>query len=346
MDESIRISIIVPVYNHAEELRECLTALQSSAPPESEILVVDDASSAQIFSVVAAMGAKVFRLEKNSGPAMARNYGARHATGEILFFVDADVVVAPEAVEHVIRTLGQNSDIAAVFGSYDAFPRASGVVSRYRNLLHHYVHQNGNPDASTFWAGCGAVRRKVFEEMSGFDENLFPRASIEDIELGYRLRQAGHRILLDKSLLGTHLKRWTLRSLIRTDILCRALPWARLLLESRQIPADLNLKFGQRVSAGLVMLACVLVVLGVFRSDLLALAGVALVAVIVINRSLYGFFFNKGGFGFTAACILLHFLFYLYSGLSYLYVWASFRLGGARPGKANTIRETGEQLER
>src|SRR5262245_14313695 len=219
---SMRISIIVPAYNNPQELRECLSALLASAYTDSEIIVVDDASTDDTPAVATRMGVRVFRLERNSGPAAARNYGARQAAGDILFFVDADVVVVPGAVSHVVKVLEEHPDFAAMFGSYDAFPRAKGVVSRYRNLLHHFVHQHGNPEASTFWAGCGAIRRSVFEEIGGFDERRFPRPSIEDIELGYRLRHAGHRILLDKSLHGKHLKQWTLRSMIRTDITCRA----------------------------------------------------------------------------------------------------------------------------
>ena len=96
-------------------------------------------------------------------------------------------------------------------------------MSQYRNLLHHYVHQRGQIEASTFWGACGAIRRSVFEEVGGFDEERYPRC-IEDIELGYRLRRAGHRIVLDKNLQGTHLKKWTLWSVIRTDVCCRAMP--------------------------------------------------------------------------------------------------------------------------
>ena len=77
--------------------------------------------------------------------------------------------------------------------------------------------------------------------------------------MGYRLRQGGHRIFLDKTLQATHLKRWTLRSVIRTDIFCRAIPWTRLILESDHVLNDLNLKWGQRLSGGLVMLAYVLI---------------------------------------------------------------------------------------
>src|SRR4030095_3475777 len=94
-------------------------------------------------SVAARMGVRVLQLAKNSGPGAARNCGARHAQGELLFFVDADVVVPLEAVSCVVKGFEERSDVAPVFGSYDASPRAEGVVSQYRNLLHHFVHQNG-----------------------------------------------------------------------------------------------------------------------------------------------------------------------------------------------------------
>jgi hypothetical protein len=188
------------------------------------------------------------------------------------------------------------------------------------------VHQNGNPEASTFWAGCGAIRRSVFEEIGGFDEKQFLCPSIEDIELGYRLREAGYQILLDKRLQGTHLKRWNLYGLIRTDITCRAIPWSRLILETKKLPDDLNLKLGQRVSFGLVALACVFLVLAAVRPELLIGSAAALLGVAALNRRLYAFFFRQRGFVFTAACIPLHLLYYLYSGLSYFCVWADFQL--------------------
>ena len=192
------------------------------------------------------------------GPAAARNHGAQHARGDALLFVDSDVVVAPGTLEQVAALLVRRPDVAAVFGSYDANPAAAGTVSRYKNLLHHFVHQNGAAEASTFWAGCGAIRRSAFEAVGGFDQVRFRRPSIEDIELGHRLRRAGHRILLDKTLQVNHLKRWTLASLLWTDVVGRAVPWSRLILESRQRVHDLNLRHDQRVSAALVGLAAVL----------------------------------------------------------------------------------------
>jgi len=331
------ISIIVPVYNNPKDLLECLSALKASFLPDSEIIVVDDASTDDIASIGALMGVRLFRLTRNSGPAAARNYGTRQAQGEIFFFVDADVALAPGAVHRVRRVFEAPPDLAAVFGSYDARPRAKGLVSQYRNLLHHFVHQNGNPDASTFWAGCGAIRRSVFEETGGFDEARFPRPSIEDIELGYRLRRAGHRILLDKGLQGTHLKKWTLWSLLRTDIMHRAVPWSRLILESKRPVHELNLKPGQRLSCALVGLAIAFLLLAPLRIEMLVLSAAALLGVVVVNQELYAFFFRRRGFLFALACIPLHLLYYIYTGLSFLIVWVDVQLRGTTTGGASAV---------
>jgi GT2 family glycosyltransferase len=318
-----RLSIIVPVFNDAGNLAECLAALQVAATADAEIIVVDDASTDDSAAVAERGGARVVRLPQNSGPAAVRNRGVASARGEILFFVDSDVAVAPDAIRRVLAVFDRRRDIAGVFGSYDTTPRAPGLISQYRNLLHHFVHQQGNPDAATFWAGCGAVRRAPFTELGGFDEGLFGRA-IEDIELGYRLRRAGYRILLDKSLLATHLKAWTFLSLLKTDILVRAIPWSRLIL-MRGAPNDLNLKTSQRVSAALVLLALACLALAPFRPWLLALAAGALVGVITLNRDLYGFFLQQRGIRFTVLAIPLHLLYYIYSSLSYLAVWLSIQ---------------------
>jgi glycosyltransferase involved in cell wall biosynthesis len=293
------------------------------------VIVVDDASTDDSLKVAQSMGATALRLPRNAGPSSARNFGAKHATGDILFFVDADVLVAPGAVKRVVHTFEARPEIAAVFGSYDAEPRASGFVSQYRNLLHHQVHQAGQTAASTFWGACGAIRRSVFEALGGFDQQEFPRC-IEDIELGYRLRQAGHRILLDKELQGKHLKRWTLRSMIRTDIYCRAMPWTRLVLQTRRTPDDLNLRDGQRLSVSLLALAICAVTIAPFHPTALFVALAALLCIAALNRALYVFFLRHRGWRFAAGAFGLHLLYFFYGGLTYAYVWVDVQLfGGA-----------------
>lgn len=322
----MHISIIVPVYNSVNVLSECVSTLEALASSDSEIIVVDDASTDETSSITKRAAVRLVRLGKNSGPAAARNYGACHARGDVLFFVDADVVLAPDAINRVRQLFEAEPDLAAVFGSYDAAPAAPGIVSQYRNLLHHFVHQNGSREAATFWAGCGAIRRGVFEKIGGFDEKRFPHSSIEDIELGYRLRQAGYRILLDKSIQGKHLKRWNFWSLIRTDITRRAVPWSRLILETKNLPNDLNLKSKERTSAALVLLASMFLMFSILRPALVVVSVAAFLGTGVLNLQLYAFFFRQRGISFAAASMALHFLYYLYSGASYLYVWTDVRI--------------------
>jgi glycosyltransferase involved in cell wall biosynthesis len=323
------ISVIIPVYNGAAYLNLCLQAVAASNFRSYECIVVDDGSRDGGGSIAAQfpMSVRVVHLaEGPRGPAYARNRGAEAARGAILFFLDADIVLSPGALRRAADLFQERTDVAAVFGSYDSRPAAAGVVSRYRNLLHHFVHQNGNREASTFWAGCGAIRRSVFEKIGGFDEGRFSRPSIEDIELGHRLRRSGYRILLDKRLQGTHLKSWNLYSLIRTDISCRAMPWSRLILETKKLPNDLNLKVGQRVSFALVALACVLFLGSIVQPSWLVGSAAALVAVAIINRHLYAFFIRQGGIRFALVCFGLHVVYYFYSGLTYVSVWLEYHL--------------------
>ncbi len=317
----IRISVIVPAYNNAGQLSQCLAALRAVGDTDTELIVVDDASHDDILAPAVAAGARVLRLARNSGPAAARNCGARHAQGQILFFVDADVVVAEDALGRIRTLLDRDADIAAVFGSYDPNPAAPGLVSQYRNLLHHFVHQTGKIGAATFWAGCGAVRRPAFEHVGGFDERSFPRPSIEDIELGYRLRRAGYRIFLDKSLQGTHLKRWTLWSVMRTDIAHRAIPWARLILDSGEAPDDLNVQRSQKASVALTGLGGLFLMASPLRLALLLPAFACGTAVVILNRDFYAFLRRLRGMRFAAACIPLHLLYFACCGLGYQHVW-------------------------
>jgi GT2 family glycosyltransferase len=245
----MRLSVVVPVHNGGEGLRLCLQALAASARPPDEVIVVDDGSTDGSAALAAALAARVLTTSAGPrGPAHARNRGAEAATGEVLVFIDADVAVHADTLARMEALLAGEPNVAAVFGCYDDHPPAHNPASLYKNLLHHYVHQHGAREAGTFWSGCGAVRRAVFRAASGFDEG-YTRPSIEDIELGARLRQAGHRIRLCPEIQATHLKRWTLASLWRTDIFGRAVPWTRLILRQGRLSTDLNLDWRSRLSA-------------------------------------------------------------------------------------------------
>lgn len=330
MDKQLFVSIIIPVFNADRYLDQCLRAINTSSYSNYEIIVVDDGSTDDSAELARKKGAIVFQLPHQSGPAAARNYGTQKAQGEILFFVDSDVLVQSGTVGRVVADFQENRDIAAVFGSYDDSPAENNFLSQYKNLFHHFIHQESSSEAVTFWAGCGAVRREVFEKVGGFNEKRYTRPEIEDIELGYRMKRKGYRILLDKHLQVKHLKRWTLSSLLRADIFCRAVPWSKLILESGEMVKDLNLQTNHKISVGLVALSVGILPLFPFEPFLFFGVLFVLAIVFALNRRLYGFFVRRRGIRFTTLAFPMHLLYYFYSGVTFLVCWSMHVLNGKR----------------
>lgn len=314
MSEDTYISVIIPVHNGASHMEECLRAL-STGGERFEIIVIDDGSTDESPRVARRhSGVKLWQTQSRRGPAAARNYGARQARGEVLLFIDADVRVRPDTVERVAAHFRSNPELAALFGSYDDAPASQRFVSRYKNLFHHFTHQRARPQAETFWAGCGGVRREVFLRLGGFDEKRYREPSIEDIELGYRLRRAGCAILLDRQLQVQHLKCWTLLGMLRADIFRRAVPWSNLMLERGRLSSDLNLRAGERVSALATILALTLLALSLaFSYLLLAPASLLLMLVFILNHRMYAFFLRRMGPHCLPGVAALHLLYYCYS---------------------------------
>jgi len=340
----VKVSIVIPVRNGGAALRDCLEAAMACRPAANEVIVVDDASEDGSAETAEAAGARIVRLPRQCGPAFARNRGAEVATSDVLFFVDADVRLPSDAMAQVVAAFSEEPGIAAVFGSYDDTPAAPGLVSRYKNLLHHWVHQQSNPDATTFWAGCGALRRDVFLALGGFDES-YARPSIEDIELGGRLVAGGHAIRLRKSLQAKHLKRWTAGSLLRADIRDRALPWSALLLRQGALPADLNLRWSARISgAAAPALALALLAAPWWKPARFAAGGLALL-LLALNAPLYRFFRERGGLAFALGCIAWHWLYYLYSAAVFAAVAMGHRLRRARTDRADPRPPSGDRAQ-
>jgi hypothetical protein len=239
--------------------------------------------------------------------------------------------------------------VAAAFGSYDERPPAPGLVSRFRNLLHCYHHQRGAGEASTFWAGCGAVRARPFFAVGRFDEWQYARPSIEDIELGHRLRLHGYRILLRPEIQCAHLKRWTLWGMLRTDLRDRGIPWMRLLLEHGMLSEqrNLNLRLREKVLTALVGVAlAALAVAAVWRTPwALLIAGLAIVTVILGNLPLYRFLRRAAGLPFALGSVPLHFGYYIVSGLAVVCANVLHHLVGppAPPAELQAFAEVGVQ---
>ncbi len=264
------VSVVVPVRNGEEDLEECLCRIQESVGCTFEIVVVDDASTDRSGAIAESLGARVITLQERTGPAIARNRAVRECRGKVVVFVDCDVIICHDTIVQLKNQLEENQ-WTAVFGSYDRHPKAGNLVSAYKNLMHHYYHQGSQRQAQTFWSGCGAVERDVFEELGGFNEG-FAVPSIEDIELGMRISEAGYFVGSVPEIQVQHNKRWTLTNLLYTDVFLRGIPWTRLMLQSGKIPDDLNVGVAQRVSVCIAGLSlCVFFVLAYLQPMVLLL---------------------------------------------------------------------------
>lgn len=274
-------AVVVPATDRPPTLERCLAALRAGTRAPEETVVQEEPAGA--------------------GPAAARNLGVARCETDVLVFVDSDVEVHADALERIARHFSEDPELVAVFGAYDDDPADPGPTSRYRNLLHHHVHAGAAGEAETFWAGLGAVRREAFEAIGGFDPDRFPQASVEDIELGMRLRSGGGRVLLDPRIRGRHLKAWTPLSMVRTDFARRGVPWARLLLREGSDSTALNLSWRRRASTG----ASVALV-GALLARRPRLAAAALLANLALDRDLYALLARRGGGRLLLAGIGLH----------------------------------------
>ncbi len=315
------ISLVMPVYNASSTLPVVLPPLLDSLANGgiSELIVVDDNSTDDGLDLCREHDIRVLRTPHRSGPAGARNLGVEHATGDIVLFIDADVVMTPEVPSIVKEMFAAEEKLGALFGSYDDKPAAQSFVSQYLNLRHHFIHQHGPEEANTFWAGCGAVDRAAFAEVSGFDTKRFMDPSIEDVELGNRLRKAGWRIRLHKGMLCKHLKHWTLANMVHTDIFRRAKPWARMMHRPDYHAVELNVSWIERCRALVAGLFWLSLLVAVVQPVALGATGFLLVLAMLANVEFFTLIHRSAGLAHMLAAVILHQLYYAYSSAVYVY---------------------------
>ena len=308
----LTISVIIPAKNAAIHLRSCLNSLFAAGLLNAECIVVDDASDDDTARVAESFGVLCMRNDQCRGPAFSRNRGAAAATGDVLLFLDADTTVHADVVERVGKRFAKEPELDALVGSYDNAPADPGFVSVFRNLFHCFVHQHGELYMDSFWTGCGAIRRSVFEGCGGFSVR-YRKAAIEDVEFGYRLASAGRQIQLDRQLQVKHLKRWTFWGLINTDIFSRGIPWTLLAMRTGRLPDNLVTRTSERfcVAFTALFIAGASVALASFfagaastyYSIAIVIALLSLAGFLILNRSVLQFFNKIRGWRFALAVV-------------------------------------------
>jgi glycosyltransferase involved in cell wall biosynthesis len=182
------ISVVVPAYNAAATIAECVRVLSEQTEPRAsyEVIVVDDGSTDATAAIAARCGATVLR-QPNAGPAAARNAGVAAARGSVVLFTDADCAPALDWMAEMVAPLA-NPQLAGVKGVYRTRQRslcARFVQIEYQDRYDHTARRPYVDLVDTYAAG---YRREVLVSSGGFDPRF---RYLEDQELSFRLADVG-----------------------------------------------------------------------------------------------------------------------------------------------------------
>jgi glycosyltransferase involved in cell wall biosynthesis len=298
------VSVIVPNYNYAASLHVCLRAVLDQTYPHLEVVVVDDASTDDSVAVAAALGVRVVRLADNGGCARARNVGAAHTAGEILFYVDSDLAMAPDAVARAVAILRADPRVGAVCGVEDPEPLLHDTpVARYRGLQYHYWSASGEGDVTVLCPAMLAIPRAVYEEVGPFNEALL---QTEEVDYGYRLSRR-HRVRLTSAVRGRHDHDHALLPLLR-KLFRRARLRVPLYARARRFAT--GFETASRAWGSLAALAALpALLLPPLLGPVWLLAPAALVAAsLAADRGMYRFVYRRRGAPFLLFFVAVHFL--------------------------------------
>lgn len=218
---TLSLSVIVPAYNASATLRQTLASIRRDIPAGSELIVVDDGSRDDTARIAAGLCDTVVSIGQNLGDGVARRRGMAVARGEILLFVDSDVIFPPGGCARVLDAFASDRDLAAVTGRLST-QRQPGYFTDYKNLYMNYIFGRLPDDVTFLYGSVFAVRASMTHDVSS------PNFRIgADTALGQELVQHGKKVRLLRELEVVHLKRYTPWTFYRNDFLIPK-GWAKL----------------------------------------------------------------------------------------------------------------------
>jgi GT2 family glycosyltransferase len=218
MEPPRRVRVVVPAYRALLTISDCIAAIIASPLSEPfEIVVVDDGENPGLAALLAPYAEVTIRNTGGSGSAaVARNLGCVDFEDGVLVFVDADVILDPQALEALVEPIRAGQAEACV-GNYSTVGGRLSFAARYKQLyISHVYGRRAGYLRNDFWTAIGAVDAKTFHALDGFDIS-FRGACGEDGDLGGKLTSAGKRVLGIPHAAGEHRHAITLSGLILND---------------------------------------------------------------------------------------------------------------------------------
>ena len=250
------ISVIIPVYNSSQTLKECLDAIFSDSSEKSEVIVVSDNSKDNSIDIAKNYNCKIIELKENTGPGNARNVGANSATGDLLLFVDSDVVVKKDFLINTRKAFDDKS-INVIQGIYSHEPNYQNTITQYQQSFYcYYTWYEKNKYTSTLVSMCFAIRKSTFLKLNGFNTNI-KKATAEDEEFGYKLLDDGNQILISRELNVEHRVSYTLGKFIKRNFIMYV-ETAKSFIRNKSYKRKINQKNYTGVLMGIPLIALII----------------------------------------------------------------------------------------
>ncbi|MDG4764936.1 glycosyltransferase family 2 protein [Solwaraspora sp. WMMD406] len=306
------VSVIIPNYNYARTLSACIEAVQRQTYPGIEIIVADDCSTDDSVAVARSMGVTVLESPVNSGVSTARNLGAEHARGDILFFVDSDVALEPDAVTRAVEILQTEAGLGAVCGMYQPEPMfPDSLVKRYRAIQQYVWFNEIDGPIPGLHSALFAIRTEVFREIGPFNTRL---RWTEEQDYGFRLN-ARYIVRAAASIRGRHDHDGTLGVMI-TKVFHRtrlgAPNWVRL----KALPGGAGTSY-RALGSGFILAAVLGVVSAVLLGPWALLAAAVCLGIgMALDWRTYAYAYRHHGILFGLQFTALHLLVTLTSAVA------------------------------
>ncbi|HTZ11997.1 MAG TPA: glycosyltransferase family 2 protein [Candidatus Margulisiibacteriota bacterium] len=218
------ISVIVPAYNSASTIKECLDAVRRSDFRDYELIVIDGASQDSTVAVSKKYANLVIELSANAGRSHARRIGFESSKGRIIVNIDSDVLIKTDTLSKIAAYLSRHPEIDAVTGLLSKEHPNPDFFSQYKNLYMHYIFKKLPERANFLYGSIYALKREALETHDADIEIA------DDTALGQRLISYGKQIAFLNDLEVVHLKKYTFITFIRNDFRI-PFDWAKIFLK-------------------------------------------------------------------------------------------------------------------
>ena len=304
------ISLIIPNRNGEATIGLCLEAAHASKCESFEVIVVDDHSEDRSIEVIKRFPCKLISLGEQGGASRARNTGAAHSRGDVLFFTDADCLVEEDTLAIAAEAFSSHGPGTIIGGTYTQEPHDRGFFNSFQSIFINYSECKKADNADYAAAHAMVIAADTFKENQGFPEDFLPVA--EDVEFSHRLRRAGCRIIINPRLQVRHIFNFSLYRSLRNAVF-KSMNWTVYSIANRDIFADSGTASTElKTTVGFYAINVILLLsFVIFRDPLfLYLTALPIAASLWVSRNLVMAFHKGGGTVFAAAATAYYLFLY------------------------------------